>query len=90
MADGLNQGDVVEGKVTHVVDFGAFVELGDGVEGLVHISEMPQGEQTAEALLPESSVQVRVLRIDPQRHRIALSLHGLIESQEWSFEQVGW
>jgi small subunit ribosomal protein S1 len=90
VTDSLNRGDVVEGKVTNVVDFGAFVELGDGVEGLVHISEMPQGAQTAADLSPGCSVQVRVLRIDPQRHRIALSLRGLIESQGWPFEQPSW
>jgi small subunit ribosomal protein S1 len=90
VAEGLSPGDVIEGQVTHIASFGAFVELGDGVEGLVHLSEMPQGEQTAATLPPGSSVQVRVLRIDPQRRRIALSLRGLVESQEWPFEQGGW
>jgi small subunit ribosomal protein S1 len=90
VTDSLNQGDVVEGKVTNVVDFGAFVELGDGVEGLVHISEMPEGAQTAADLLPGSLVQVRVLRIDPQRHRIALSLRGLAQSQALPLEQASW
>jgi small subunit ribosomal protein S1 len=90
VTDSLNQGDVVEGKVTNVVDFGAFVELGDGVEGLVHISEMPEGAQTAADLLPGSLVQVRVLRIDPQRHRIALSLRSLVQSQALPLEQASW
>ena len=90
VTDSLNQGDIVEGKVTNVVDFGAFVELGDGVEGLVHISEMPQGAQTAADLMRGSSVQVRVLRIDPQRHRIALSLRSSVEAQALPFGQASW
>jgi small subunit ribosomal protein S1 len=90
VAEGLNPGDVIEGTVTSVVDFGAFVQVGDGVEGLVHISEMPQGVQTAAALLPGSSVQVRVLRIDPQQHRVGLSLRGLVEPQALPFEQASW
>jgi small subunit ribosomal protein S1 len=88
VADGLNPGDVLQGKVTNVVDFGAFVELGDGVEGLVHASEMPQGLQTAADLGTGSSVDVRVLRVEPQRHRIALSLRGLIQSAALPLEQT--
>ena len=45
LTDSLNVGDVVEGTVTNVVDFGAFVALDDGIEGLVHISEFPRAEQ---------------------------------------------
>jgi small subunit ribosomal protein S1 len=71
---GLNQGDVVEGVVTHIAEFGAFVDLGEGVEGLVHVSEMPDGRQTKANLGPGSSVYVQVLRVDPHRHRISLSL----------------
>lgn len=71
---GMNQGDVVEGTITGVVEFGAFVDLGQGVEGLVHITEMPDGEQTKASLTPGSSVHVRALRIDPGRRRISLSL----------------
>jgi small subunit ribosomal protein S1 len=71
---GLSHGDVVEGTVTQVVDFGAFVDLGEGVEGLVHVSEMPGGEGTKATLEPGSNVYVQVLRIDPRRRRISLSL----------------
>jgi small subunit ribosomal protein S1 len=90
VSEHLHLGDVIEGKVTHLANFGAFVQVADGVEGLVHNSEMPQGEQTAATLLPGASIQVRVLRIEPQRRRIALSLRGLAEPQEWPFEQGGW
>lgn len=70
----LHPGDVVEGTVTNVVDFGAFVDLGKGVEGLVHTSEMPGGEAACSELKPGSTVTVRVLDIDEWQRRIALRL----------------
>ena len=90
LTDHLNVGDVLWGRVTNVVDFGAFVELDDGVEGLVHISEFPQDAQSVGAAQPGSMVQVRVLRIDVQRRRIALSLRDLGQAQTLPLEQAGW
>ena len=80
VVDGLNPGDVVDGKVTNVVDLAPLCKWGTGWR-MVHISGMPEGAHSAAALLPGSLVQVRVLRIDPQRHRIGLSLRGLVEPQ---------
>jgi len=90
MAESLNPGDVVQGTVTHVVNFGAFVELDDGVEGLVHISEFPDGPMATSAVYPGALVQVRVLRIEPERRRIGLSLRGLDPSPASPLEQPGW
>jgi small subunit ribosomal protein S1 len=70
----LRPGQVIEGTVTGVAKFGAFVEIGEGVEGLVHVSEMPGGDALLETLERGSSVTVRLLRIDHERRRIALSL----------------
>ena len=56
------------------MDFGAFVDLGKGVEGLVHISEMPDQEVTHAVLEPGSPVTVSVLEIDEWQRRIALRL----------------
>lgn len=70
----LRPGQVVEGTITGIAKFGAFVELGEGVEGLVHVSEMPGGEELLKELTEGSSITVRVLRIDDDRRRIALSL----------------
>ena len=86
----LSPGEVVEGTVTSVVDFGAFVALDDGIEGLVHISEFPQGAQSVGAVQPGSFVQVRVLRIDVQRRRIALSLRDWGEVQASPLDQTSW
>jgi small subunit ribosomal protein S1 len=86
----LHHGDVVEGEVTNVVDFGAFVQVGEGVEGLVHISEMPDGEQTRDGLSSGDKVRVQVLGVDAQRRRISLSLRIFAEASELSVGQASW
>jgi small subunit ribosomal protein S1 len=69
-------GDAIEGKVTKVVAFGAFVEIVPGVEGLVHISELAEHhvESPAEVVQPGQEVWVRILEIDEERRRISLSI----------------
>ena len=67
---------MLEGKVTKVVSFGAFVEIMDGVEGLVHISELAQHhvENPREIVEPGDEVRVKILEIDDERRRLSLSL----------------
>jgi small subunit ribosomal protein S1 len=77
ITDELQVGHVVEGTVTSLADFGAFVDVGKGVEGLVHISEMPAGKVTMEELASGQEVGVRVLKIDHDQRRIALSMRGI-------------
>src|SRR5881392_792705 len=74
--DEYRQGDVLEGKVTKVVAFGAFVEIIPGVEGLVHISELAEHhvENPSEVVSPGDEVWVRILEIDESRRRISLSI----------------
>jgi len=71
-----NVGDELEGRVTKVVTFGAFVEILDGVEGLVHISELAQHhvENPREIIQPGDEVRVRILEIDSERRRLSLSI----------------
>ena len=70
------EGDVVEGKVTKVVTFGAFVEILPGVEGLVHISELAQHhvENPREVVSQGDTVKVLILEVDGERRRLSLSL----------------
>jgi len=79
VAKRLRVGQVVEGTVTKVVKFGMFVDLGEGVEGLVHTSEMPGGETSYAELEPGSPIKIRVLEINRWRRRIALSLRGITQ-----------
>jgi small subunit ribosomal protein S1 len=69
-------GSVVKGKVTRLMDFGAFVELEPGVEGLVHISELAtqRVRRPSDIVQPEQEVQVKVLSIDKNQRRISLSM----------------
>jgi small subunit ribosomal protein S1 len=73
----LRKGDVVQGTVTGIEEFGAFVSLGDGVEGLVHVSEMPDGASTFPDLEPGTPVLVAVLEVDQWEHQIALRLQEI-------------
>jgi small subunit ribosomal protein S1 len=74
----LQIGEQVRGSVTNVVDFGAFVDLGGGIDGLVHISNMPYGDMTLEELEPGVSVDVRVQAIDEQRRQVSLELERIL------------
>jgi small subunit ribosomal protein S1 len=83
VVDTYNIGDELEGTVTKVVTFGAFVEILDGVEGLVHISELAQHhvENPREIIQPGDTVRVKILEIDSERRRLSLSIKR-VEGQE--------
>src|SRR3990172_5780406 len=82
--DQYSEGDVVEGKVTKVVTFGAFVEILPGVEGLVHISELaqPHVENPREVVAQGQAGNGRVLEIDGERRRLSLSLKRVEEGEQ--------
>ena len=77
------EGDVVDGKVTKIVAFGAFVQILPGVEGLVHISELAQHhvESPAEVVRPGDELKVKILEVDEARRRLSLSVKR-VEGQE--------
>jgi small subunit ribosomal protein S1 len=72
-------GDVATGKITNVTDFGVFVELAPGVEGLCHISEIDRDEglALAEMFNAGEAVRCRILRVDWHESRIGLSMHAV-------------
>jgi small subunit ribosomal protein S1 len=76
VTESYGEGDVVEGRVTKVVTFGAFVEILPGVEGLVHISELAQHhvENPREVVAQGQAVNVKIIEIDGERRRLSLSL----------------
>jgi small subunit ribosomal protein S1 len=75
IVDTYNVGDELEGKVTKVVTFGSFVEILDGVEGLVHISELAAHhvESPREIVHPGDEIRVKIIEIDAERRRLSLS-----------------
>ena len=76
MLSSYHENDVVEGRVTKVVTFGAFVEILPGVEGLVHISELAQHhvENPREVVAQGQPVNVKIIEVDGERRRLSLSL----------------
>src|SRR4051812_29750322 len=83
-------GDVLEGNVTKVVAFGAFVEILPGVEGLVHISELADHhvESPSEVVEPGTSLNVKILEIDEERRRLSLSIKR-VEGQNMPMQDLG-
>lgn len=75
-------GTRVTAKVSKVMDFGAFVRLEPGIEGLIHISELAHGRvhRTSDAVSEGQQVEVKVLSVDKEKQRIGLSLKALIEA----------
>ncbi|MBX7121907.1 MAG: 30S ribosomal protein S1 [Opitutaceae bacterium] len=79
-------GDVVQGKVTKITSFGAFVELKDNIDGLVHISQISEDriEKVKDVLKPDQVVTARVIKIDRDERRLGLS----IKAANYSSEQL--
>lgn len=73
--------EIVTGRVTNLMEYGAFVQLEEGIEGLVHISEMSHKRirKPDEACQVGDTVQVRVKSLDPQQRRISLSMKTVAE-----------
>ncbi len=67
-------GMIVDGRVTSVAEFGAFVELEEGLEGLVHVSELSRGKKKGSDIKPGDTVEVEVLNVDPEDNKIGLSI----------------
>jgi small subunit ribosomal protein S1 len=80
-ASGHQVGELVYGRVTKLVPFGAFVQVGDGIEGLVHISEMAvhHVEAPEQVVTPGEELWVKIIDIDLDRRRISLSIKQAAE-----------
>lgn len=72
----IEKGQILDGKVSGLATFGAFVDIGVGRDGLVHISELSEGrvEKVEDAVKVGDEVKVRVLEVDPQSKRISLTM----------------
>ncbi len=72
----FHRGQTVPGKVTRLMDFGAFVEVAPGIEGLIHISELSptRVRRVIDIVKPDQEVEVRIVKIDPDDKKMSLSL----------------
>ncbi|MBL9032864.1 MAG: 30S ribosomal protein S1 [Phycisphaerae bacterium] len=86
LLEGLKEGDVINGTVKNIADFGAFVDLG-GIDGLLHITDMSWGRinHPSELLKIDQKVEVKVLNIDREKEKIAL---GLKQREASPWEQI--
>jgi len=82
MTDKFEAGQVLEGKVTGIQPYGAFVALNDEVQGLVHISEVTHGfvQDINEHLKVGDTVKVKVLNVDEQKGKVSLSIRATEEA----------
>jgi small subunit ribosomal protein S1 len=76
ITDTYKEGQKISGKVTKLTNFGAFIELEDGIDGLVHISQISDAhiEKVKDVLNIGDQVEARIVKIDPVEHRIGLSI----------------
>ena len=70
-------GDVVEGKVVRVTNFGAFVELAEGIEGLIHVSEFDAEHGGQEEIKVDETIKMRIIKLSPDERKIGLSIRAL-------------
>lgn len=79
----INEGEVIEGTVVRLTNFGAFVEIQPGVQGLVHISEISHSHigTPGEVLQPGEKVSVKILSVDPENERISLSIKATLPDE---------
>ena len=80
IADKYEEGNIITGRVRNLTDFGAFVEVGEGIDGLIHISDMSwtqRVEHPSEVLQKGEEVEVAVLSVDAERQRLSLGLKQL-------------
>ena len=87
-------GDTVEGKVVRLTNFGAFVELAEGIEGLIHISEFDEQQAGVEKidLQVEQTYPMKVIKLSPGERKIGLSIRALRLDQDrsdWQHYQDG-
>jgi len=75
-------GDTVEGKVVRLTNFGAFVELAEGIEGLIHVSEFDDSQEEKIELEVEKTYPMKVIKLSPSERKIGLSIRAMRVDQD--------
>ncbi len=89
VSDKYNVGDVIMGKVVRLVNFGAFVEVEKGIDGLVHVSQISNEwlENPVSALQVGQEIQAKILEINPEKEKMTLSIKALLPEVEKHVEE---
>ena len=88
----MNEGDVVLGKIVHIADFGVFLEIKPGVEGLIHVSEIDRevSKKSLTTFYPlGSEIQAKVINLKASERRLGLSVMGLSEANYRQLQEKG-
>jgi small subunit ribosomal protein S1 len=88
----LNEGDVVTGKIVHLADFGVFLEIRPGVEGLIHVSEIDKevSKKSLAKFYPlGSEIQAKIINLKVSERRLGLSVIGLSEANYRQLQEQG-
>jgi len=87
--ENYNVGDVIEGKIVNLTDFGAFVEI-DDVQGLLHVSDISWDmvEKPADELNEGETIKVKILNIDNKRERLSLELNSLLKILSLNLQRI--
>jgi small subunit ribosomal protein S1 len=82
-------GDIVHGKVLRVANFGAFVEIAEGIEGLCHNSEAVDGNGQPMHLEPGSEFDFKIIKMNQEEKKVGLSIREEAVGEEASRQEVG-
>lgn len=87
--EGLREGQLIEGQITHLTKFGAFAKLDEDLEGLIHVSELSEQRinHPKEVVKEGDHVTLRVIKVDPERRRIGLSLRKVASA---AYQDLDW
>ncbi len=79
-------GEILDGRIARLTDFGAFVELEEGVEGLVHVSEISRDrvEKPEDSMAADQPVRVKIIRLEPAEKKIGLSIRAVTDGDDAS------
>jgi small subunit ribosomal protein S1 len=89
-ADKHNPGDLLEGKIVNVTDFGLFIDIYNGLEGLAHVSEIevPAGAKLEDYYKVGEWVRTRILRVEEEEKKVGLSMRGVEQPSEEEIEAL--
>jgi small subunit ribosomal protein S1 len=90
-ADNNNKGDVAEGKIKNLTDFGIFVELSNDLDGLIHLSDISwskSGEEAIKNYKVDDSIKFKILEIDLEKERVSLGIKQLTDDPNKSDESL--
>ena len=88
VSDKLSVGQLIYGQITKLSEFGAFAKVSEGIEGLIHISELTENHinHPKDIVSIGDKLEMKIISLDPIRRRLGLSLKQAVENEDWPTE----